>query len=137
MNDIHKQLKETHQIAAIWGVDDVISVRSHLTPDEAWEVLKTVKRRENANTGITWDHIESVADEMYPEPHIIITVEGVEIDMSTVSGAKGRMFMIFKDSKGGYHAVPPSSIVEGGTPIENDGPNEGDDMEYVDIGFEN
>lgn len=136
MKSIEEQLKEKQQIAAIWSVDDVLTIRHDLSTDQAWEVLQTVKKRESADLGINWEIIEEIANELYPEPHIITTVHGVEINMTAVSGPKGKMVLVFRDSDGGYHAVSISSIVDGGIPIESDGPNDGDDMEFVDVGFE-
>lgn len=68
--DVHELLAGRQQIADIWCVEDVQSVRPDLTDDEAWEVLLEVKRHHDANFGITWDVLERHADQLYPEPEV-------------------------------------------------------------------
>lgn len=58
---------EERTIAIEWSTDDVLEVREDLTSDQAWEVLKAVYQRHDANIGINWEHIEAVADDLYPE----------------------------------------------------------------------
>ena len=55
------------QIAIIWGIDDVHSVRSGLSDEQALLVLHEAKRRHDANIGINWDVLEIWADELFPE----------------------------------------------------------------------
>lgn len=54
-------------IAIEWCIEDVQSVREDLTDAQAWEVLKAVEQRHNAELGINWAYIEAVADDLYPE----------------------------------------------------------------------
>jgi hypothetical protein len=69
---INRQVRELlatqHSIAAIWSTDDVRGVRSHLTEDQAWEVLQLVDDLHDAEWGITWTTLETVADDMFPKP---------------------------------------------------------------------
>lgn len=58
---------EERTIAIEWSTDDVLEVREDLTSDQAWEVLKAVYQRHDANIGINWEYIEAVADDLYPE----------------------------------------------------------------------
>jgi hypothetical protein len=52
--EVHSLLADRHQIAHIWSIPDVQSVRPDLTDDEAWEVLQSVHHDLDANCGITW-----------------------------------------------------------------------------------
>jgi len=61
-------LSRNHQIAAIWSIEDVKSVRPDLTDDQAWEVLEQVGDKQDAEWGISWTTIETVADDLFPEP---------------------------------------------------------------------
>lgn len=58
---------EERTIAIEWSTDDVLEVREDLTSDQAWEVLKAVYQRHDANIGINWEYIEAVADDLFPE----------------------------------------------------------------------
>jgi len=70
--DINRHVRELlakhHSIAAIWCTDDVGGVRLHLTEEQAWEVLQEVDDHHDAEWGITWTTLETVADDLYPEP---------------------------------------------------------------------
>jgi hypothetical protein len=65
---VHDVLAKHKQIAAIWSIDDVRGVRPHLTDDQAWEVLERVGDKHDAEWGITWTTLETVADNLYPAP---------------------------------------------------------------------
>jgi hypothetical protein len=62
--NIHAMLAAQRQIAAIWSIEDVQQVRPHLTDQQAWEVLRQVDRRHNAEIGINWDVLAWTADEV-------------------------------------------------------------------------
>lgn len=64
--DVHAVLARRRQVAVIWSIDDVRSVRPDLTPDQAWEVLLECEAAHDCEHGFTWTHIENVADELYP-----------------------------------------------------------------------
>ena len=56
--DIHDLLAKRQQIAAIWGIEDVQSIRPDLSEQQAWEVLQMVDRHKDAELGITWLTLE-------------------------------------------------------------------------------
>ncbi len=69
--DVETYLAEKDQMAFIWSVDDVQSVRPDLTDEQAWEVLLHAKRNHDANFGINWDVLSVIAESLYgdaPEP---------------------------------------------------------------------
>ena len=53
--DVHVLLAPRRQIASIWSIEDVQSVRPGLTDDQAWDVLQRVRRCHDATIGINWD----------------------------------------------------------------------------------
>ena len=55
------------QIAIIWSVEDVQSVRMDLSDEQAMVVLREVKRTHDANIGVHWDTLRFWADELYPD----------------------------------------------------------------------
>jgi hypothetical protein len=65
---VHELLAKHHSIAAIWCTDDVRGIRPHLTEDQAWEVLEQVRDVHDAEWGICWTTLETVADDLFPEP---------------------------------------------------------------------
>jgi len=65
--DIHAELARRRQVAIIWSASDVQSVRPDLTDDQAWEVLQECERCHDCEFGFSWTHIESVADELFPQ----------------------------------------------------------------------
>ena len=64
---VHDLLAKHRQIAAIWSIEDVKGVRPHLTDDQAWEVLEQVGDKHDADWGISWTTLETVADDLFPE----------------------------------------------------------------------
>jgi hypothetical protein len=65
---VHQLLAEHRMIAAIWCVEDVQGVRPDLTADQAWEVLEEVGRKHDAEYGIGWITLETMADMLFPRP---------------------------------------------------------------------
>jgi hypothetical protein len=63
--DVHALLAERRQIAGIWHIEDVQSVRPDLTDDQAWQVLQAVRRNHDASLGINWDVLECNADILF------------------------------------------------------------------------
>jgi hypothetical protein len=55
-------------ISVFWGIDDVKSVAEHLSDDEAREVLETADRRHDADIGINWTVLETIADMLFDMP---------------------------------------------------------------------
>ena len=66
---VHQLLAKHHSIAAIWCTDDVRGVRPHLTEDQAWEVLQQVSDIHDAEWGISWTTLKTVADDKFPNPN--------------------------------------------------------------------
>lgn len=66
--DVDEVLRERRQVAVIWCTDDVQSVRPDLSDDEAWRVLKQCRQLHDCELGFTWLLIETVADDLFPEP---------------------------------------------------------------------
>jgi hypothetical protein len=64
---VHDLLAKHRQIAAIWSIDDVKGVRPHLTDDQAWEVLEQARDNHDAEWGISWTTLETVADDLFFE----------------------------------------------------------------------
>ena len=60
-------LAEHHSIAAIWCTDDVQGIRPHLTEEQAWKVLQEVHDHHDAEWGICWATLETVADDLFPK----------------------------------------------------------------------
>ena len=65
---VHDLLAKHRQIAAIWAIEDVKGLRPHLTDDQAWEVLERVGDKHDAEWGISWTTLETVADDLFPSP---------------------------------------------------------------------
>ena len=63
---VHELLAKHHSIAVIWSTDDVRGVRTHLTEEQAWEILQQVGDIHDADWGICWTTLETVADDMFP-----------------------------------------------------------------------
>jgi len=66
--DIHGLLAQRREVAVIWSTEDVQSIRSDLTDDQAWEVLQECRDHHDCELGFNWLLIETVADNMFPEP---------------------------------------------------------------------
>ncbi len=65
---VHDLLAKHRQIAAIWSIEDVKGIRPHLTDDQAWEVLEQLGDNHDAEWGISWTTLETVADDLFPRP---------------------------------------------------------------------
>jgi hypothetical protein len=63
--DVAAVLAGRCQIAPIWSVGDVQSVRPDLTDGQAWEVLQAAGRQHDASIGITWEVLRSHADGLF------------------------------------------------------------------------
>jgi hypothetical protein len=64
---VHDLLAKHQQIAAIWSLEDVNGIRPDLTDDQAWEVLEQVRDIHDAEWGITYTTLETVAGDLFPE----------------------------------------------------------------------
>ena len=65
---VRQLLAKNRQIAAIWSIEDVKGIRPHLTDDQAWEVLEEVGRGHDAEYGISWITLETMASILFPRP---------------------------------------------------------------------
>ena len=63
--NIEAILAKHQQIAAIWGIEDVKSIRPDLSDEQAWEVLQMVDRDKDAELGITWLTLEMAAEDLF------------------------------------------------------------------------
>lgn len=54
-------------IAVEWGLEDVQSIREDLSDEQASAVLQAADRCHNAEVGINWDVLRTIADELFPE----------------------------------------------------------------------
>lgn len=54
-------------IAVAWGVEDVQSIREDLSDEQASAVLQAADRCHNAEVGINWDVLRTIADDLFPE----------------------------------------------------------------------
>jgi len=65
---VHNLLAKDKKIAVIWSIEDVQGIRPGLTDEQAFEVLKQAGRKHDAAWGICWATLETIADDMFPEP---------------------------------------------------------------------
>jgi len=63
--DLHELLVSRKLIALLWSVEDVQEVRPDLTEEQAWEVLRQVKRNHDANIGVNWYTLEWNAENLF------------------------------------------------------------------------
>ena len=63
--NIPELLTARRQIADIWSVEDVQSVRPDLTEDQAWDVLQNVDHYKDAERGINWLTLEMAAEQLF------------------------------------------------------------------------
>jgi hypothetical protein len=66
--DVYDLLAKRKQVAVIWSVEDVQSVRGDLDDDQAWKVLQQCERVHDCEVGFTWLLIDCVADDLFPKP---------------------------------------------------------------------
>jgi hypothetical protein len=64
--DIHQLLEQRREVAVIWCVEDVQSVRPDLNDDQAWKVLQRCRHVHDCEVGFNWLLIEIVADDLFP-----------------------------------------------------------------------
>lgn len=65
--DLHALLAGRHAIALVWDADMLLSHYPHLTPDQAWEVLRECERNYTAEAGLTWDDVTGVVSDRFPD----------------------------------------------------------------------
>lgn len=55
------------QIASVWDVEDVYSIRPNFSHEQAMKVLQNAVARHDATIGINWDVLENQADLLYSQ----------------------------------------------------------------------
>ena len=65
---VHDLLARHQQIATLWSIEDMKNIRPDLTDEQAWDVLEQVGRKHDAEWGISYTTLETVAGDLYPEP---------------------------------------------------------------------
>jgi hypothetical protein len=63
--DIDAYLAKRRQIAIIWCVADVLEIRPDLSGKQAWAVLQQAKDSHDASTGVSYDTLEWIADDLF------------------------------------------------------------------------
>jgi hypothetical protein len=63
--DIDAYHAERREIVVVWCIEDVQSIRSDLTDDQCWEVLKNTKRYHDATVGISWEVLACTAQILF------------------------------------------------------------------------
>ncbi|MFV0443449.1 MAG: hypothetical protein ACK5Q5_07750 [Planctomycetaceae bacterium] len=63
---LHRRLAKRRQIAVVWSIEDVQSLRPDLTDDQAWEVLQIAERQHDCEQGLNWETFEVIADDVFP-----------------------------------------------------------------------
>jgi len=66
MDNTMEHFDAKRQIAVIWDIDDVQSIRRDLTEEQALAVLLEAKRKHDAELGINWDVLKARANELFP-----------------------------------------------------------------------
>lgn len=61
-NKVAVKFNASREIAIIWNISDVLTVRPDLTDDHCLEVLHKVKRNHDCERGINWDVIEQATN---------------------------------------------------------------------------
>jgi len=64
--NVHQLLAKQNKIAIIWCTEDVQGLRPDLSEDQAWEVLQQVEDIHDAEYGINWTTLKTVADDLFP-----------------------------------------------------------------------
>ena len=54
------------EIAITWHIDDVKHIRPDLTDEQSMDVLCEVKRRHDADMGVSWTTLKVVAENLFP-----------------------------------------------------------------------
>ena len=63
--DLHALAARRRQIASLWNVEDVQSIRPDLTEGQAWEVLQSAEKGHDATIGINWEVLECHAEMLF------------------------------------------------------------------------
>lgn len=74
--NLYDLLAERGQIASIWSIDDVLSIRPDLSPEQAWDVLQQAEGNHDANIGINWEVLRFHAENLFGEAGESAEAEG-------------------------------------------------------------
>lgn len=64
------------QIAVIWDIEDVQSIRPDLDDEQAWEVLQSAEKHRDASIGLNWDVFGCHAEMLFGDAPVISDGEG-------------------------------------------------------------
>jgi hypothetical protein len=67
IEQIHEALKLQSYVAPLWHIEDVQAVRPDLTAEQSMEVLECCIAKMDAEIGMNWLFIETIADDLFPE----------------------------------------------------------------------
>ncbi len=62
---VERLLAHYGRIAVTWEIVDVQGIRPDLTREQAWEVLEKVADHHDAEWGISWTTLQTVANDMF------------------------------------------------------------------------
>jgi hypothetical protein len=62
---IAELLRSRRRVAILWSIEDVQTIRPDLDADQCWEVLQQAEQEHDANCGITWESLETIAWNLY------------------------------------------------------------------------
>lgn len=65
--DHYELTDKRYAMAIVWQIDDVLSIRPDLTEEQAGEVICRVEQCHDASLGVTWDTLDEVAGDLFPE----------------------------------------------------------------------
>lgn len=80
-------------------------------------------------------NLTDLSNDLETNMNIITTEKGDRVDLDQKIGDKEGAVAVFRSSNGYYIQCDIDELVAGGTPIEYEGDKEGEDMEYIGIGF--
>jgi len=63
---VQRLLAHYGRIAVTWEIADVQAIRPDLNREQAWEVLQEVGDNHDAEWGISWTTLQTVADDLFP-----------------------------------------------------------------------
>lgn len=63
--DLYELLASRKQIALVWSIEDVQGLRPDLSDEQAWAVLQDVRRHHDAELGVNWLTLETVAEILF------------------------------------------------------------------------
>jgi hypothetical protein len=68
--DIGELLHANRMVGIIWSVEDVKARRPDLSDEQCWQVLSTMQDHHDCEQGITWDTINTTAEELFGDRNV-------------------------------------------------------------------